>query len=144
VTVDTVWVEDANGTRVEAVGQDEAMTICAAISARRAVADPEVGITLHDEDGVVAFGTTTRELGRREEPLAAGERLTVRLSMQNRLRSGRWFVDCGVHDGPHEVVAFRWRARDFIVHGSRPQPGLVAIEHSLEIERGSAREEVSP
>ena len=143
-TIDAVWVEDASGTRVEAVGQDDPMTICAAISVHRGVADPEVGLTLHDENGVVAFGTTTGTLERREAPLAAGERLTVRLSMQNRLRSGRWFIDCGVHDGPHEVVAFRWRARDFIVHGSRPQAGLVAIEHSLEIERGSAREEVSP
>jgi ABC-type polysaccharide/polyol phosphate transport system ATPase subunit len=144
VTIDSVWIEDGNGTPVEAVGQDEPMTICANLSVHREIADPEVGITLHDEAGVVAFGATTRSPGRRDRPLPAGESLNVRLSMRNRLRAGRWFVDCGVHDGPHEVVAFHWRARDFIVRGSRPQSGLVEIEHTLEVERGSTRAEVSP
>ena len=138
-TIDAVWIEGASGTRVEAVGQDEPMTICAAISVNRAVADPEVGITLHDEDGVVAFGTTSRELGAARRP--AGRRRApdrAALAATTALRPGAGSSTAACTTAPHEVVAFRWRARDFIVHGSRPQAGLVAIEHSLEVERESA------
>ena len=90
----------------------------------------------------MAFGTTSRELGRREDPLAAGERLRVRISLDNPLRPGRWHIDCGLHDGKAEIVAFRWRAASFVVHGTRPQTGLVAIEHRFEVERDSERAEV--
>jgi ABC-2 type transport system ATP-binding protein len=141
-TIADVWIEDLTGNRLDAVGQDEPLTICATIEVERRIADPEVGVTLHDEDGVVAFGTTSRELGRREEPLDGGERLRMRLTMQNRLRPGRWFVDCGLHDGPAEVVAFQWRACSFVVHGSRPQSGLVSIDHGFELEREQSGAEI--
>ncbi len=141
-TIDEVFIEGATGTRADAVGQDEPMTICATISINRPVGDPEIGISIHDEDGVVAFGTTSRELGRREDPLAAGERVRVRISLDNPLRPGRWFIDCGLHDGSAEIVAFRWRAASFVVHGTRPQAGLVAVQHRFEVERESARAEV--
>jgi ABC-2 type transport system ATP-binding protein len=141
-TIDEVFVEGPEGNRLDALGQDEPMTICATVAIHRRVVDPEIGVTVHDEDGVVAFGATSREPGRREEPLAAGELLRVRVSLDNPLRPGRWFIDCGVHDGAAEIVAFRWRAASFIVHGSRPQPGLVAVDHSFELERDSAPAEV--
>jgi ABC-2 type transport system ATP-binding protein len=134
-TIGEVWIEDLTGRRAEAVGQDEPLSIHASIEVRRRIVDPEVGVTIHDEDGVVAFGTTSRELSRREDPLELGERLRLRITLQNRLKPGRWFVDCGVHDGAAEVVAFQWRACSFIVHGSRPQPGLVSIDHGFELER---------
>jgi ABC-type polysaccharide/polyol phosphate transport system ATPase subunit len=143
-TVEEVWVEDLAGRRVDALGQDEPMTICATIAVHRPVDDPEVGVTIHDEEGTVAFGTTSRRLGRREDPLEAGELLRLRVGMQNRLRAGRWFIDCGLHEGPTEVVAFRWRARDFIVHGTGSQSGLVSIDHSFELERERSPAEVRP
>jgi ABC-2 type transport system ATP-binding protein len=141
-TIEEVFLEGPAGNRIDALGQDEPLTICATIAIHRPVADPEIGVTVHNEDGVVAFGTTSRELGRREDPLAGGELVRVRVSLDNPLRPGRWFIDCGVHDGVSEIVAFRWRAASFNVHGSRPQSGLVAVDHTFELERDSAPAEV--
>jgi ABC-type polysaccharide/polyol phosphate transport system ATPase subunit len=143
-SIEEVWVEDLAGRRVDALGQDEPMAICATIAVHRPIADPEIGVTIHDEEGIVAFGTTSRRLGRREDPLAAGELVRLRIGMQNRLRPGRWFIDCGMHAGPAEVVAFRWRARDFIVHGTGAQSGLVSIDHSFDLERERSPAGVRP
>jgi ABC-2 type transport system ATP-binding protein len=141
-TIEDVFLEGPGGNRLDALGQDEPMAICATIAVHRRITDPEIGVTVHDEDGIIAFGTTSRELRRREEPLGAGELVRVRIRLDNPLRPGRWFIDCGVHDGASEIVAFRWRAASFIVHGSRPQAGLVSVEHSFELERDSAPAEV--
>ena len=110
------------------------MTICATIAINRPVSDPEIGISIHDEDGVVAFGTTSRELGRGEDPLAAGERLADQ-NLARQPAPARALV--------HRLRAARRQGRDrrvplaggasFVVHGTRPQTGLVAIEHRFEV-----------
>jgi len=141
VTIGEVWVEDAGGERVTSVGQGDRLVIRAWLEAQRRIEDPEVGVTLHDTDNVVVFGTTTRELGREERPLEAGERVELRLELRNDFRSGRYFVDCGVHEKEQRVAAFRRRASGFLVYGNRPQSGLVALEHTFELQRGRSRTE---
>ena len=133
-----VWLEDAGGAAISTVGQGEPIRIRARIEVSEPIADPEVGITIHDEDGTVVFGTTTRALGRTEGPMAAGDRIDVKLDVQNALKPARYFVDCGVHEGETRVAAFTWRAASFLVYGTRRQDGLVALEHSLELERHPA------
>jgi ABC-type polysaccharide/polyol phosphate transport system ATPase subunit len=138
VAIGDVWMEDEGGQRVENVGQGERLIIMATLEARQLIEDPEVGVTIHDADDVVVFGTTTRELGREEEPLRPGERLRLRVALRNDLRPGRYFVDCGVHEKEHRVAAFRRRASHFLVYGNRPQSGLVAFEHTFDLQRGLA------
>ena len=135
VTIGDVWIEDQDGQRVDNVGQGERLVIRATLEVQQPIDDPEVGVTIHDADDVVVFGTTTREVGREEEPLRPGERLQLRVGLRNDLRPGRYFVDCGVHEKEHRVAAFRRRAGHFLVYGNRPQSGLVALEHSFDLHR---------
>jgi hypothetical protein len=134
-SVAEVWIEDAHGERVSAVEQGARFSICALVDVHEPTEDPEIGITVHDENGAVAFASTSRREAGREPALTAGERVRLRVTLDNRLKRGRWHVDCGMHAGPTRVVAFRWRAGDFVVYGSRPQDGLVAIDHEVELER---------
>jgi len=138
VTIGEVWIEDEDGRRVENVAQGERLVIKATLEAQQLIDDPEVGVTVHDADDVVVFGTTTRELGREEEPLRPGERLQLRVAVRNDLRPGRYFVDCGVHEKQHRVAAFRRRAGHFLVYGNRPQSGLVALDHTFDLQRERA------
>ncbi|MDQ3645019.1 MAG: ABC transporter ATP-binding protein [Actinomycetota bacterium] len=141
VTIGGVWIENEDGQRVDNVGQAERLVIKADLEAEQPIEDPEVGITIHDAEDVIVFGTTTRELGRDEAPLRAGERLGLRVSLRNDLRPGRYYVDCGVHEAGHRVAAFRRRAAHFLVYGNRPQSGLVALDHTFDLQRERATTE---
>ncbi len=141
VTIGDVWTEDGDGQRVDSVGQGDLLVIKAALEAQQVIRDPEVGVTIHDVDDVVVFGTTTRELGREEAPLQPGERVQLRVAVRNDLRPGRYFVDCGVHEKEHRVAAFRRRAGQFLVYGNRPQSGLVALDHTFDLQRDRAHTE---
>ena len=134
VTIGDVWVEDQDGRRASSVRQGERFALRAELLVQEKIEDPEVGITIHNDDGVVIFAATTRELGRAQAPLAAGEVLRLRVALRNDLAPARYFVDCGAHEGEHRVVAFRWRASHFLVYGNRPQLGLVSLDHSVELE----------
>jgi len=135
VTIEDVWVESEAGKRTDAIGQGEPLVIRATLRADQPIEDPEVGITIQDDDGVVVFGTTTRELGRDQRAFAAGERIELRVALRNEFRGARYHVDCGVHEKEDRVAAFRWHAADFLTYGSRRQSGLVALEHSFELDR---------
>jgi len=138
VSIESVWVEGEDGRRVDAVGQGEPLVVRAALEVLEEIEDPEVGITIHTEDGVVVFGTTSHAGEGEEAVLSAGERLALRLSLRNDLKPGRYYVDCGVHGADRHLAAFRWRASSFLTYGNRPQHGLVALGHSFELERSGA------
>jgi len=139
VAIGDVWIEDRDGRRVDSIGQGDPLVIRAEIEALEHIDDPEVGVTIHNDEGAVVFGTSTRQLGREEPAFEPGDRFSVRIALRNDLQPARYYVDCGVHAGVHRVVAFRWRAGDFLVFGNRPQSGLVALEHTFDLERQGDR-----
>lgn len=135
--VSQVWVEDQGGTRCRAIPQGDPIHIHALIDVHERIGDPEVGVTIHTEDGVVVFETSTRHQNG-AGPLEAGEQVELHLKLENPLRPQRYFVDCGVHADGNRVAAFSWRAADFVVYGTRRQDGLVTIDHTLELDRRPA------
>ncbi len=143
VAIGDVWIERPDGRRVDSVGQGDPLVIRAEIEALQRIDDPEIGVTINDEAGTVVFGTATRELGREEQPFEPGERISLRLALRNDLKPARYYVDCGVHEGVHRVAAFRYRASDFLVFGNRAQLGLVALDHTFELERRRNRTEAA-
>lgn len=139
VAIGDVWIESEDGRRVDSVGQGDPLVIRAEIEVFEHIDDPEVGVTVHNDEGAVVFGTSTRHLGREEQPFEPGDRLSVRIALRNDFQPARYYVDCGVHEGAQRVVAFRWRAGDFLVFGNRPQGGLVALDHTFDLERQGNR-----
>jgi ABC-2 type transport system ATP-binding protein len=140
-TVADVWIEDGAGNRVDTVEPHADIAICALVEAHERIAEPDIGVTVHDEQGTVLIGAAMVASGVREPAIEPGERVRIRVGVENVLAPGRWFVDCGVHDGPERVVGFRWRARDFTVTGKPPRAGLIKVARSFEVEREPLRAE---
>ena len=136
-SIASVTVQSAASTAGHSVPQGETLTVRAVVEAQERIVDAEAGITIHNEDGVVVFGTDTRMEGHTLDFLEPGERLELTLTVDNGLKPGRYFVDCGLHEGTQRVVAFRWRACAFLVYGTRSQYGLVNLEHTLGVKRSS-------
>jgi len=132
-SIGSVWLEGATGQAEHTVAQGESLTVRAIVEANEPIADPEFGITVHNEDGVIVFGTTTRLDGTELPDMAAGDRVELNLPLRADLRPARYFVDCGVHTGPQQPAAFRWRAAGFLVYGSTAQSGLVQAGHTIAV-----------
>jgi ABC-type polysaccharide/polyol phosphate transport system ATPase subunit len=131
VTVLDAWIEDDEGRRVAAVPYGERFHVRALIEASERIAHPDVRIALTDEDGVYVFGANSGSDG--PDFIEEGQRLALRVSAENLLTNGRYFVDCSVHEGGGPLVTFRGRACDFVVFGGRPG-GLVDLPHKVELE----------
>jgi ABC-type sulfate/molybdate transport systems ATPase subunit len=133
-TVESAWVE-VDGRSVDSVAHGTPFTIHAIVEAREPVERPELHLRMTTDDGSAVFGTTTagaEDVGERLEP---GQRVHLKVTLENILGSGRYYVDVGVHSAGGGMVAYRGRAKDFMVHGSPEDSGLVAIPHRVELER---------
>ncbi|HVE68937.1 MAG TPA: ABC transporter ATP-binding protein [Solirubrobacteraceae bacterium] len=129
------WIETADGRALDAATHGEPFTIHVALDAHEAVDRPEVHVQLTNDDGVRVFGTTTQGVAGTEAPLEPGERMEVRVRMENPLGEGRYYVDVGVHRAGGGMLAYEGRAREFIVHSAPENAGLVTIPHQVEVER---------
>jgi ABC-2 type transport system ATP-binding protein len=139
-TVGQAWVE-VDGREVESVHHGTPFTLHALIDVHEEIERPELHVGLTTDDGTAVFGTTTRGVESASERLEAGERVHLRVRLDNPLGSGRYYVDVGVHAAGGGMLAYRGRARDFIVHGSPEDAGLVTIPHTVELDRAQPRAE---
>jgi ABC-2 type transport system ATP-binding protein len=128
------WVE-ADGQRADTLAHGAPMAVNVVLEVHERIEDPEVYLQLSDQDGVRVFGTTTRDHCPPQAAFQPGERVHVRVALDNPLRIGRFFVDVSVHSPVGGMVASRPRACDFRVYGGPDPGGLVALEHSVELER---------
>jgi ABC-2 type transport system ATP-binding protein len=140
-TVARAWVE-AEGLEVDSVQHGTPFTVHALIDAHEPIERPELHLRLTTDDGVAVFETTTRGVESAGERLEPGERVHLRVGLDNPLGSGRYYVDVGVHAAGGGMLAYRGRALDFMVHGSPEDSGLVTIPHTVELERAQPRAEV--
>ncbi|MDX6696699.1 MAG: type transport system ATP-binding protein [Solirubrobacteraceae bacterium] len=137
-TVAGAWIEDAEGRAVDAAPHGEPLTVHVALDVHEAVERPEIHVQLTNDDGVRIFGTTTRGVDAAEPALEPGERVEVRVRMDNPLGVGRFYVDVGVHTEGGGMLAYEGRAREFIVHGAPENSGLVSIPHQVEVQRAGS------
>jgi len=135
-------LEDADGTRATAVGQETPIRMRFELEALRDLDGLDVGLILVNADGVgvTRFDVTVGEVGARE--IAAGKRATLRVLLENPLGPGRYFVHCGINRAYGAGVAlYVHNALDFVVYGSHHNHGMVSIpvEASGVIEDGGER-----
>jgi len=139
-TVSQAWV-DVDGREVESVQHGTPFTLHALIDVHEPIERPELHVRLTTDDGALVFGTTTRGLETASERLEAGERVHVRVRLNTPLGSGRYYVDVGVPAAGGGMLAYRGRARDFMIHGSPEDAGLLTIPHTVELDRAQPRAE---
>ena len=140
-SVRDAWVE-VDGRPVDSVAHGTAFTVHALFEAHEPIERPELRLGLTTDDATVVFAASTRSMEGMHDRLEPGERVHMKVRLDNPLGAGRYYIDLGVHALGGGMLAFRGRAKDFMVHGSPEDGGLVAIPHSVELDRASAQVEV--
>ena len=136
-------VPDVNVRVVEArienenVEQGKPIGMEVVFEARHDLDAPVFAFHFLDADGVTVFG-----FNRALERVAGGERVRIAGQIDNPLLPGRYFVNCWISRNrtQGDLALHVVRLLDFVVYGTRPGPGSVAVEADVEatIERDRA------
>ena len=133
------WLENADGDRVTNIEVDEPLRLRAVFEASQELVKPLFNFLVTDADGVNVFGfnRTLDEDGERDEDvrLAAGQRVRIEATIENRLLPGRYSLGCWVwrHRERGDVALQTFRMFDFVVYGLRTTPGLVSMPVTSDI-----------
>jgi ABC-type polysaccharide/polyol phosphate transport system ATPase subunit len=128
-------VEDSAGEALTTVEQGDEVRIRVEVDVVKDVAGLEVGFVIANADGFGFFQWRTKVEGEGElERVAKGRRLSIRTELANVLAPGRYFVHCGIarNQNPSDVALYVHNAIDFVVFGTEPVLGIVAIPHEIE------------
>jgi hypothetical protein len=148
-----VWVEDANGQRMDALPHGEDLSVNCVFVSHEDIDRARLDIWVDSEDGRRVFGAqagarvfAASTLAWDEPPrsVQSGERLHLRLRLRNGFGDGRLHVGCSLLAGSsgQDVVALDNRAAAFISYGGAGVYGLAAMDHELTLERRPPEGEV--
>jgi hypothetical protein len=114
------------GEPVENVEQGEPITVDVVLEAARDLERPIFVFHVLNADGTVVFGF----LRTLDAHVAKGQRVRLSGRIENRLVAGRYMLDCWIRqDGEQSVMALQaLRLVHFVVYGTAPRHGLVALE----------------
>jgi ABC-type polysaccharide/polyol phosphate transport system ATPase subunit len=117
---------DEAGEPVENVEQGEPITVDVVLEAARDLERPIFVFHVLNADGTVVFGF----LRTLDAHVAKGQRVRLSGRIENRLVAGRYMLDCWIRqDGEQSVMALQaLRLVHFVVYGTAPRHGLVALE----------------
>jgi ABC-2 type transport system ATP-binding protein len=129
-----LWLEDEQGKRVENVEHGAALHLRATIEVHEDVVEPIVDFWVDDDRDARVFATSTRPWPV-AAPLQAGDRLDVRVEVENLLAKGRYHVGCSLLSGTGalDIVALVNRHYSFVVYGGLVY-GLVQLRHELQVD----------
>jgi ABC-type polysaccharide/polyol phosphate transport system ATPase subunit len=138
VRVVDAWLENERGERVDNVEQERPIGLGVVFEARKELVSPVFGFHfLSKADGATVFGFN-RTLGLREDEdrIAAGRRIRVAGTVENRLLPGGYYVNCWIsrNHNRNDLALHVVRLLDFVVYGTRPGPGAVSIEADVEVD----------
>jgi ABC-type polysaccharide/polyol phosphate transport system ATPase subunit len=124
-----VRLADDSGAAASSFGQSEPIRIEATIEADARLEDPTAAFQIVNGDGLLMFSSRAIDLSR-DGVIEAGDRVSLRLRVENPLATGRYFVNLalGLHRAEDwRPVAFRKNAADFVVFGTRVFGGLFEL-----------------
>jgi ABC-2 type transport system ATP-binding protein len=136
VRVVDAWLENQAGERIESVEQGDPIVLQAVFEAKHELAGPVFGFHFHDSEGgrIFGFNAGLDADDPERDRLAAGQRVRVTGTIENPLLPGRYFVHCWVtrNRTQGDLALQGIRLLEFLVYGTRPGPGSVSIEASVE------------
>jgi ABC-type polysaccharide/polyol phosphate transport system ATPase subunit len=125
------WLENATGGRTENVEQGEPIGFNAVFETRRELAGSVFAFFVSNADGQQVFGFN------REGPerIAAGRRVRISGTIDNPLLPGRYSVACLISRNRTggDLALHPLRLIDFVVYGTHPGAGSVAVEADVQI-----------
>lgn len=108
--IDGVWLEDANGSRVEFIGVGDPVTLVVKARANAPVARLVIGYTIRDRLGQSMFGTNSYYGECVAADLDAGEAVALRASFAMNLGVGTYSVSVALTSTEtHLVDNYEWR-----------------------------------
>jgi ABC-type polysaccharide/polyol phosphate transport system ATPase subunit len=141
-----LWLEDEAGERIDNVEHGAHFHLCAELEALRPLDGLGVSFAIANADGIpiADFGVTPH---RDDEirPFVVGQRVTVRVDIENLLMAGRYFVHLGVSRGMSQGVALYINsAADFAVFGGSPTASVISLPHQIKADVTEPEREGSP
>ncbi len=135
-----VWISDDANQRVDSIAHGAFMRLHAVFEAHAAIASPAVALWVTTAEGTRAFAMGAREGGAGLADLDPGEHIEVTVEIGNPLATGRYFVGCSMSRGSTaaDILVISDRAAEFLVYGGDHVHALVALHHTVEVERGHA------
>ena len=141
-TVVDAWVETEDGRRTDSVEAHQPLILHAVVEARAHIEEPHLHLSLETPTGTRVFAAGTQELGPADAALEPGERVHLRVSADNPLAPGRYFVGCWITRGEarSDLAFHEPHAADFHVGGGEPpDTGLLLLDHEIAVERAVER-----
>src|ERR1700710_1819780 len=135
-----IWLEDEAGERTTNVEHGARFHLCAELEALSPLEGMGVSFAVANADGIAVtdFGTPPF-LDGELQPFEPGQRVTVRIDIENLLMAGRYFVHLGVTRGLGQGVALYLNsALDFAVFGGRPTSSMITLPHEIEADVDAA------
>jgi ABC-2 type transport system ATP-binding protein len=126
VRVVEATLRDPGGSAIVNVEQGMPIELDILIEAARHLPRPVFVYHVMNEDGVVVCSFSS-ELAHE---VAAGQRVRIRGSIENRLVAGRYFLDCWVRQDEQETMQALQGLRmlRFVVYGTAPRSGVVNLD----------------
>jgi ABC-2 type transport system ATP-binding protein len=124
-----------DGARVDALPHGRDVEITVTVEAHEEIPSPRVELWVEDEERRRIFGAAADDA--LPDALAPGDRIAVRMSAENRLAAGRYYVSAQLLRGSThaDLAAVSDRAADFVVFGAEQLPGVIEVDHTVEVER---------
>jgi ABC-2 type transport system ATP-binding protein len=124
-----VWLTDPSGARVENVEQGEPIGFNLVVEARQDLAAPTFGFFFLNAEGQAVFGFNHEP----DAAVRAGDRVRIAGTIDNPLVPGKYSVTCFVTRNREQgdIALHVLRLLDFVVYGTRPGPGSVAVDVDL-------------
>ena len=129
------WVENSEGERVTEFEQGAPIEVVAVIEAREETAQPTFAVELCASDRARVF-SSRHPLRGPDEKLEPGDRVRVKVRIQNPLAPDSYLINCAIWGGEDtpQLLEFRRPAAEFVVRSARNQLGYVELDHEWEIE----------
>jgi ABC-2 type transport system ATP-binding protein len=138
------WLEDESGERSDRFRNGDPINLVAVVEAVEELDGPGLGFELRNAAGVSVVDLRAWDLSGAEGPLRPGERMNVRLNVDNPLSSGQYTARVALtrNRSLEDVVDMRPRAGEFLVYGVETGGGnpVVYPGHRFWVTREHSRE----
>jgi ABC-type polysaccharide/polyol phosphate transport system ATPase subunit len=140
--IEEVWIEDAQGERIDAAPHGDELRLCARIRFSVATENPVMAVVIVNEQGHNVTAASTLHALPDTGTFAAGDVASFRADFVNHLAPGRYDLSMVVsRQGTGFDVMHRLeRAATIVVHHATATGGLVDFPFSFAVERSNVGE----
>jgi hypothetical protein len=129
------WFEDAAGERVTAAAQGDRIAVCTEVRFHADIEDPVFALSLRNQVRHTVFATSTTWDMEKTGRFSAGDRVVVRIVLENWLAPGHYDATPSVARagvGAH-ALDMREDLAELTVHSTRYSGGVADIPHVIEV-----------